>query len=84
MATIISDEELEELRSKRQPSAVGNASIISNEELESTRRKSPAEKNATATIGDYIRAVPATAVDITAVQRRELPLLSGSSLGIMA
>jgi hypothetical protein len=66
MATIISDEELEELRSKRQPSAVGNASIISNEELESTRRKSPAEKNATATIGDYIRAVPATAVDITA------------------
>ena len=66
MATIISDEELEELRSKRQPSAVGNASIISDEELESTRRKSPAEKNATATIGDYIRAVPATAVDITA------------------
>ena len=66
MATIISDEELEELRSKRQPSAVTNASIISNEELESTRRKSPAEKNATATIGDYIRAVPATAVDITA------------------
>ena len=66
MATIISDEELEELRSKRQPSAVGNASIISDEELESTRRKSPAEKNATATLGDYIRAVPATAVDITA------------------
>ena len=66
MATIISDEELEELRSKRQPSAVNNASIISNEELESSRRKSPAEKNATATLGDYLRAVPATAVDITA------------------
>ena len=66
-ARIISEEELNELYPKNESKSKNSARIISEQELEDyTRTKSLSELNETATIGDYLRAVPATGVDITA------------------
>ena len=78
MAELISDEEFLELKNKRKqaPSklssdgSTGNvgAELVSDEEFIFMQSKSrtPSANNAFSTIGDYLRAVPATAVDITA------------------
>jgi hypothetical protein len=66
-ARIISEEEFNELYPESESKPKYNARVISGQELEEyTRTKSPSELNDKATIGDYLRAVPATAVDITA------------------
>lgn len=78
MAELISDEEFLKLNTNRKSTSrevipegssgsVG-AELISDEEFLSMKSKGsiPSAKNASATIGDYLRAVPATAVDITA------------------
>mgnify|MGYP000380076841 CR=1 FL=1 len=66
-ARIISEEELNELYPKNESKSKNSARIISEQELEDyTRTKSLSELNETATIGDYLRAVPATGVDIAA------------------
>ena len=66
-ARIISEEEFNELYPESESKPKYNARVISGQELEDyTRTKSPSELNDKATIGDYLRAVPATAVDITA------------------
>jgi len=78
MAELISDEEFLELtnKNKRAPSKLSpngstenvGAELVSDEEFISMQSKSrtPSANNAFSTIGDYLRAVPATAVDITA------------------
>ena len=83
-ARIISEEELNELYPKNESKSKNSARIISEQELEDyTRTKSLSELNETATIGDYLRAVPATGVDITAGAAEGLRQLSVRSLGTM-
>lgn len=78
MAELISDEEFLELtnKNKQAPSKLSpsgstenaGAELVSDEEFISMQSKSrtPSANNPFSTIGDYLRAVPATAVDITA------------------
>lgn len=66
-ARIISEEEFNELYPESESKLKNSARVISGKELEEyTRTKSPSELNDKATIGDYLRAVPATGVDIAA------------------
>ena len=78
MAELISDEEFEKLNAKRKgapkriaprgPDGSAGAELISDSEFLSMKSKGsiPSARNPNATIGDYLRAIPATAVDITA------------------
>ncbi len=71
MATILTEEEYAELDKKKKPS---NTQILTKEEYEEAMIDQP-------TVGDYLRAIPATGVDITVGATEGLASAIGSVTG---